>query len=102
VLSADHRWSFAVNAGSNEVSVFRVLPGGLGLVDKVDSGGAFPVSLAPFHDLLYVLNAGTSPNIIGFSLDHRGHLTPRMIRRDSSNPEDLPRWGSTRKGRGWS
>jgi len=76
VLSADHRWLFAVNAGSNEISVFRVLPTGLTLVDKIDSGGLLPVSVTVFHDLLYVLNAGTSPNITGFSFGHRGHLIP--------------------------
>jgi 6-phosphogluconolactonase len=76
VLSEDHRWLLAVNAGSNEISVFRVLPKGLKLVDKVDSGGPFPVSLTIFHDLVYVLNAGTSPNINGFYLTHRGELIP--------------------------
>jgi 6-phosphogluconolactonase len=76
VLSADRRWLFAVNAGSNEISVFRVLPNGLKLVDKVDSGGIFPASLTVFHNLVYVLNAGTPPNITGFYLSHRGQLIP--------------------------
>jgi 6-phosphogluconolactonase (cycloisomerase 2 family) len=76
VLSEDHRWLLAVNAGSNEISVFRVLPEGLKLVDKVDSGGTFPVSLTIFHDLVYVLNAGMSPHINGFYLSPRGELTP--------------------------
>ena len=77
VLSEDHRWLLAVNAGSNEVSVLRVLPEGLKLVDKVDSGGEFPVSVTIFHDLVYVLNAGMSPNITGFYLSYRGNLIPR-------------------------
>ena len=76
VLSTDHRWLLAVNAGSNEISVFRVLPKGLKLADKVSSGGTFPVSLTVFHNLVYVLNAGTSPNITGFYLSHRGQLIP--------------------------
>lgn len=76
VLSRDKRWLLAVNAGSDDISVFRVLPTGLKLVDKVGSGGDLPVSLAVFHDLVYVLNAGTSPNITGFYLGHRGHLIP--------------------------
>jgi 6-phosphogluconolactonase len=76
VLSEDHRWLLAVNAGSNEVSVLRVLPEGLKLVDKVDSGGGFPVSVTIFHDLVYVLNAGMSSNISGFYLTHRGNLIP--------------------------
>jgi 6-phosphogluconolactonase (cycloisomerase 2 family) len=76
VLSADHRWLLAVNAGSNEISVFRVLSKGLKLVDKVSSGGTFPVSLTINHNLVYVLNAGTAPNITGFHLSHRGQLIP--------------------------
>ena len=76
LLSADNRWLLAVNAGSHEISVFRVRPDELKLIDKVDSGGVFPVSLTVFHDLVYVLNGGPSPNITGFKLSHRGRLTP--------------------------
>jgi len=79
VLTQDKRWLLAVNAGSNQISVFRILPDGLKLTDVVGSGGEFPVSLAPYHDLLYVLNAGSgggSPNIAGFKLSHRGRLIP--------------------------
>lgn len=76
MLSEEHRWLIAVNAGSHEVSIFRVMPDSLELVNKVDSGGVFPVSVTIFHDLVYVLNAGGSPNITGFSLSHRGELTP--------------------------
>ncbi len=75
MLSQDKRWLLAVNAGSNEISAIRVLPDGLDLVDKVDSGGVFPVSLTIFHNLVYVLNAGASPNITGFNLSHTGQLT---------------------------
>jgi len=77
VLTRNNRWLLAVNAGSNEISVFRVNRKGLDLVDKVDSGGEFPVSLTVFHNLVYVLNAGASPNITGFFLSHRGQLIPR-------------------------
>ena len=76
VLSEHYRWLMAVNAGSNEISVFRVHRDGLALVDKVDSGGVFPVSVTIFHNLVYVLNAGGSPNITGFGLSHKGELTP--------------------------
>jgi 6-phosphogluconolactonase len=76
VLTDDSRWLLAVNAGSNDISVFRVLSNGLNLTDKVDSGGAFPVSVAVFHDLVYVLNAGMSSNIAGFSLSPAGQLIP--------------------------
>jgi len=79
VLSSDARWLLAVNAGSNDISVFRVLPNGLLLVDKAGSGGVFPVSVTVSHDRVYVLNAreGThSPNITGFTLSRSGELTP--------------------------
>jgi 6-phosphogluconolactonase len=75
ILSQDERWLLAVNAGSDEISVFRVLPNGLVLTDKVGSEGKFPVSLTVFHNLVYVLNGGASPNISGFTLNHRGQLT---------------------------
>jgi 6-phosphogluconolactonase (cycloisomerase 2 family) len=75
ILSPDNHWLLAVNAGSNEISVFHVMPDGLKLVDKVNSGGIFPVSLTINNGIVYVLNAGSSPNITGFSLSH-GHLMP--------------------------
>lgn len=77
VLSADNRWLLAVNAGSHEISVFRVKRDGLDLADKVDSGGEFPVSIAVSHNLVYVLNAGGAPNITGFYLGRHGRLTLR-------------------------
>ncbi len=76
ILTKDHRWLLAVNAGSNEISVFRVLADGLKLVEKVDSGGQFPVSLTVIDRQVYVLNAGESPNITGYYLSHCGRLRP--------------------------
>jgi 6-phosphogluconolactonase len=76
ILSQDKRWLLVVNAGSNEISVFRVREGGIELVDKVDSGGTFPSSLTSFNDLVYVLNSGAAPNISGFELSDTGQLTP--------------------------
>lgn len=76
VLTEDDRWLVAANAGSNEISVLRVVPHGLEFAYKTGSGGTFPVSAAVFHDLVYVLNGGATPNITGFYLGHDGHLTP--------------------------
>src|SRR5215831_20448015 len=45
VLSRNNRWLFVVNAGSNSVSVFEVLPDGLRLTDVASSGGATPISV---------------------------------------------------------
>lgn len=67
---------FAVNAGSNEVSVFTVESGGLTLTDNVSSGGTMPISLTAYNNLLYVLNAGGDGNITGFNISGSGELTP--------------------------
>jgi len=67
---------FAVNAGSDEVSVMNVSPGGLSVADKVSSGGTMPISLTVHNNLLYVLNAGGSGNITGFWISGSGNLTP--------------------------
>jgi 6-phosphogluconolactonase (cycloisomerase 2 family) len=78
ILSPNQRWLFAVNAGSDDISVFRVRRHELDLIGNFDSGGAFPVSLALYHNLLYVLNSGSEdggPNITGFRLNRRGELT---------------------------
>ena len=75
-LSANHRWLFAVNAGSNELSVFAVRADGLTLVDKVPSGGAHPISVTNYKDLVYVLNDGGSGNISGFTLGENGKVAP--------------------------
>lgn len=77
VLGRWHRLLFAVNAGSNDVSVFAVEGRGLQLhlLDRVSSGGTMPVSIAVHGRLLYVLNAGGTPNIQGFFLEpFGGHL----------------------------
>jgi hypothetical protein len=73
VLGDDGRWLLAVNAGSDELSLFAVQPGGLRLADRVRSGGSGPTSVAVSGALVYVLNNGT-PNISGFHLTD-GKLT---------------------------
>ncbi len=78
VLSDDGETLLAVNAGSDEVSVFRVRADGLILADKVSSGGVRPISIAVHEDWVYVLNAGGSGtgNITGFVLTSRETLKP--------------------------
>ena len=65
---------FAVNAGSNEISVLSIGKKNLTLVDTVPSGGEVPTSLAVLDDLLYVVNAG-SGEITGFRIGSGGQLT---------------------------
>ena len=91
ILSPRHRRLFAVNAGSNTVSVFQVSRSGLSLVDVVDSGGDLPVSLTMYWNILYVLNAGGDGNITGHRIGFGGHLTPlagstRSLNADGTNP----------------
>lgn len=76
-VSDDHRWLFAVNAGSNSLSSFRIRPDQtLELVGAAPSGGTMPTSVAFHHGLLYVLNAGAPNNITGFTVAGDGSLTP--------------------------
>ncbi len=80
-LSRDGRFLFAVNAGSDTISSFRVTDdGGLVLVDVVPSGGAQPNSVDVFENLVYVSNVGDAANgfasnVTGFHLANDGRLT---------------------------
>lgn len=77
VLSDDGRWLFAVNAGSNDVSVLRVgASGGLSLASRTPSGGIQPTSVTAYGRVVYVLNAGGDGNITGFTLGWNGGLIP--------------------------
>lgn len=76
ILTRNNRRLIAVNAGSNDLSVFDVRDGGLTLVDRAASGGVRPISVTVHDDVLYALNAGGSGNIAGFKLGDDGKLTP--------------------------
>jgi 6-phosphogluconolactonase len=74
-LSDDGRHLIAVNAGSDDITLFAVTHEGLTLVERIASGGVRPVSVAIRHHLVYVLNAGGSGNISAFTLAKDG-LSP--------------------------
>lgn len=77
VVSPDRRFLYAVNRGSDDVTVFEVTRTGLTLVEVVPSGGAGPVSLAVNAGLLYVLNTGrdaTPGNVSAFERRRDGRL----------------------------
>jgi 6-phosphogluconolactonase (cycloisomerase 2 family) len=63
---------FAVNAGSDSVSVFEVRGDELHLRQVVGSGGSFPVSVAVHGDVAYVLNALDGGSIQGYRLVNGG------------------------------
>jgi 6-phosphogluconolactonase len=76
VLRADHRVLYAVNAGSNDVSAFRVgRDGSIVLASRVASGGVTPVSLASRGELLFALNSGSN-TVQGFRATPSGGLLP--------------------------
>ncbi len=66
-LSEDEEFLFVVNAGSNDLSVFRVLEDGLELLTVEDAEGQRPVSVDERGGILYVVNAG-SDSIAGFRM----------------------------------
>jgi len=75
-LSANGRWLFAVNAGSDEISVLRVDADGPRLLGRFPSGGSLPVSVAVSHNRVFVAHCGGSGSIAGFRLGLDGTLTP--------------------------
>jgi len=86
VLSERHDALFAVNAGSNELSSFRVeRDGGLSRVSRVSSGGERPVSIAVHERLLYVLNTNDN-TLAGFRVAADARLTPLPNSRRSLAP----------------
>lgn len=75
ILSKDHAHLYVVNAGSHNITVFDVQPGGsLVWRQNIDSRGGVPVSLAIRGSLLFVLNQGDNA-VGGFRVGEDGGLT---------------------------
>jgi 6-phosphogluconolactonase (cycloisomerase 2 family) len=68
VLDRHRGLLYAVNAGSDSVSVFSVDGTNLVLRQVISSGGDFPVSVTTARNLLYVLNAGGDGSVVGFKV----------------------------------
>ena len=66
VYDRAHQTLYAVNAGSDTVSVFSVAGDRLVLRQIIPSFGNFPVSVAVHGDLVYVLNALDGGSVQGF------------------------------------
>ena len=75
-LSDDEEFVYAVNAGSNTVTTFRVTRQGLDLVGQVPSGGTAPASVDEQDGRVYVLNSGDVANVTAFTAGPDGTLTP--------------------------
>src|SRR5262249_4761870 len=92
-LSREGDRLFVTNSGSNDVSVFAVGDESPKLLSCVASGGESPTSVASHEGLVYVLNAGGTPNITGFTLGPDG-LQPlpgstRPLSADSADPAQI-------------
>lgn len=87
VASTDGRYLLAVNAGSDDVSVFRIRHRGLDVVDTDPSGGVTPTSVTIHKDLVYVLNNGDD-TIVGFRLGRHGLTRLHGSTRSLSQPAD--------------
>jgi len=86
-LSDDEETVYAINAGSNSVTAFRVRDDdgqkpGLELVATVASAGVAPVSVDEHDGRVYVLNSGATPNVTAFTVGQGGALTPIPGARD--------------------
>ncbi len=90
-LSADHRYLYAVNAGSDTISVFAVNGARLTFLQQIFAGDQ-PNSLTLHGNLLYVLDGSVAGNgIRGFRVGANGRLSPlRDSFRALSSPIAVP------------
>jgi DNA-binding beta-propeller fold protein YncE len=92
----EHALLYAVNAGSDTVSVFGVSGDRLTLREVLKSGGTFPVSVAVHGGLVYVLNALNGGDVQGFKVI--GGIVfplPGSRRALGLDPNETPQFTST-------
>jgi 6-phosphogluconolactonase (cycloisomerase 2 family) len=96
VADRAHDELYAVNAGSNTISVFGVDGDQLTLRQVVDSGGSFPVSITTRGDAVYVLDARDGGAIQGY-LHRDGKLVrvPAWRRTLGLDPAAAPEFTHT-------
>ena len=91
-----HALLYAVNAGSDTVSVFAVHGDRLALRQVLSSGGSFPVSVAVHGDLVYVLNALGGGRLAGYRVLGGGLVPiPGSGRALGLNPTASPQYTNT-------
>ena len=91
-----HALLYAVNAGSDTVSVFAVNGDRLALRQVLSSGGSFPVSVAVHGDLVYVLNALAGGRLAGYRVLGGGLVPiPGSGRALGLNPSASPQFTNT-------
>jgi 6-phosphogluconolactonase (cycloisomerase 2 family) len=91
-----HSLLYAVNAGSNTVSVFAVSGDHLALRQVLSSGGTFPVSVAVHGDLVYVVNALDGGSLQGYRVFGSFLVPlPGSSRALGLNPDASPQFTNT-------
>ncbi|HSZ06473.1 MAG TPA: beta-propeller fold lactonase family protein [Solirubrobacteraceae bacterium] len=87
---------YAVNAGSDTISVFAVLGDHLALRQVLSSGGSFPVSIAVHGNLVYVLNGEDGGSLQGYvSAFGRLYPIPGSSRALGLSPTASPQFTNT-------
>jgi 6-phosphogluconolactonase (cycloisomerase 2 family) len=87
---------YAVNAGSNTITVFSVAGDRLIRRQVISSGGTFPVSITVHGNLLYVLNARDGGSVQGFARIGDALVRVPAWHRDLGlNPAQTPEFTST-------
>jgi 6-phosphogluconolactonase (cycloisomerase 2 family) len=93
---AAHHLLYAVNAGSDTVTVFAVHGDTLTRTQIVGSGGEFPVSVAVHGNLVYVLNGLDGGSIQGFFREGQGLVPVAEWNRPLNlNPNAMPQFTNT-------
>jgi 6-phosphogluconolactonase (cycloisomerase 2 family) len=88
-----HHLLFAVNAGSDTISVLSVDGNRVRLDQVLSSGGEFPNSITVHGNLVYVANAGGAGSVSGFWIFGQ-HVVPipgstRSLGLDDANPPNF-------------
>jgi 6-phosphogluconolactonase (cycloisomerase 2 family) len=77
VTTGDGHHLLALDVGSSTITVFRAGHGKLERTDRGGSGGRRPISIASAGNRVFVLNAGSGPNLSVFDVQATsGRLTP--------------------------
>lgn len=75
-LSKDHRFLYACNPGSDNVTVFAVNGTQLGMIQKVYAGDQ-PLSITLSGNIAYIMDGSVAGNgVTGFTVASDGRLTP--------------------------
>ncbi len=91
-----HGLLYAVNAGSNTVTVFAARGDTLARRQIIGSGGTFPVSVTVHGNLVYVLNALKGGSVQGYRVTGRGlRPVPGSRRPLHLDPSATPQFTNT-------